>query len=168
LEPLYYPTIAKLRELPDKQKEILETNSVKKRQEFIDWYFQRHLLAILKIIVEQGYFAQDLPFQLQDKDGSITKKVYYCFCNSCQTYFARFGRKANTCFICKKRERFKKLAEQQQIRRLISEGLTPRYCENCGKLLPDQKHRKNKKYCGQPCQQKAYHARKNKKFSPFS
>jgi hypothetical protein len=150
----------KQREIENKQREIFDRNPVLGRWLAINAYFHNNLRTITKIIAEQGFFALTLPLKLQDKEGSITKTVYYCFCNHCKTYFARFGRKANTCMICKRKERNKKLAEQQQVRRLISEGLAPRYCEYCWKLLPNQKHRKNKKYCDQSCQQKAYHARK--------
>jgi hypothetical protein len=128
-------------------------------------YWDNNILTILPTIIEKGYFLLLLPLPFQDKKGATTKKVFFCFCNDCLTYFVRFDRRANTCLACKTFSRKQKLIEQQKIRRTVAKNLTPRYCEHCGELLPGQKKRKNKKYCNQSCQQAAYYRRKKVKDS---
>jgi hypothetical protein len=155
----------KIKEDEEEMNNYFDNNPFKKRIDVIRAYVEINKGFLVKKISEQGYFSEDIPFQLQDKKGIVTKKAYFCQCKNCLAYFVKFSRKANMCWMCRHLSRKEKQIEQQKIRRTLAKNLIPRYCEHCGELLPEQMKRKNKKYCDISCQQAAYYHRKKIKGS---
>lgn len=90
---------------------------------------------------------RDLPFNLQEKTGNLKVQIYMCKkCGKLEVKI-NHGYPSRLCY-CPKCKRIHD-NELQRIRRARKQGKNMRFCEVCGKLLPDKYP--NKKFCSGAC-----------------